>query len=157
MVYLITGKLNSGKTTKTIELFSQYPKGEGFVSVKTMNGLEVVKFDLVKLSTSEKRVLAYKTPYYQNQYLSTTRLGEYYFQDETFLWAESEIDLAMSTKKEPIFIDEVGLLELNGQGFYSIIQKLIQADYWCYIAIRDTYLPRFVELFQIKAYKIIAS
>lgn len=157
MVYLITGKINSGKTSKISDLYLKTGQGDGFISVKTMLDGDVYKYDLVKLSTSESMVLTYKAPFYFHQYDSTVHLGDYYFNDSAFLWAEKEIDKMIMNHVSPIFLDEIGLLEIQSQGFSDIIDKLLNSRLLCYFTVRNSFIERFIEKYQISDYVIISE
>lgn len=157
MVYLITGKINSGKTTKMLDLYRQLNKGDGFISVKTMKENDVYKYDLMRLSTAESKVLAYKAPHFQMQFHSSVNLGDYYFNDSSFLWAEEEIDKMINNHIAPVFLDEIGLLEIQGQGFCKTIKKLLEASHLCYFTVRDVFIERFIEKYEITEYEIIAE
>ena len=155
MVYLITGKMNQGKTTRTIEIASKIISSDGFVSLKTMNQGNVVKFDVMKLSTKESKLLAVTKPYYNKQFKVTQELGPYLFNDEVFNWVNSEILMMIDNHVKALFLDEVGKLEIDGYGFYQTIKQMLLADCDCYFTIRDHFIPMFIDQFKIKTYQIL--
>ena len=154
-MYLITGDINTGKSTKTYAYSKHFPNADGFISIKSMSGIDVNKYDLVQLSTKDSIVLAYKDPFYQHQFESNQTLGEYHFNDSAFQWAEKLVDEWIAGNVHPIFIDEVGMLEIQGNGFYPIIKKLIEIKRDCYFTIREAFIPNFTEKFQLITYSIL--
>lgn len=154
-MYLITGDINTGKSTKTYAYSKNFPMANGFISIKTMSGIDVYKYDLLELKTKESVVLAYKDPYFQSQFKSTQSLGEYHFSDDAFQWAEKRVDEWLTSHVYPIFIDEVGKLELEGYGFHQIIIKIINYKHDCYFTIREAFIPEFIIKYQIKTYSVL--
>jgi nucleoside-triphosphatase THEP1 len=154
-VYLITGKINHQKTTKTIEIANKILSSDGFVSLKTMDQGNVVKFDVMKLSTKETKLLAMTKPYFNHQFNYTQELGPYVFNDEAFHWVENEMLMMINNHVKSLFLDEVGKLEIDGYGFYQTIIQMLYSERDCYFTIRDQFIPMFLEKFKIKSYQIL--
>ncbi len=155
MVYLITGKMNAGKTSRTIEMANKISSSDGFVSLKTMNHDEVVQFELMQLSTKEIKILAINQPFYNNQFDAKVTLGTYYFDELVFEWALKSIKKMIKNKISSIFLDEVGMLEIKESGFYKSILMLLKSQCDCYFTIRDQFIPLFIEKFKINEYRIL--
>lgn len=156
MVYLITGKMNSFKTKRTIEIALSLPASDGFVSLKTMNNNEVVQYDLMKLSTKELKTLAIHKSLYHHSFNHPIEFGPYVFDSAAFDWAEHEIIRMIEHNIATIFIDEVGILEIEGKGFFSSIEKLLRSKLDCYFTIRDQFIPSFLNRFKITHYQILS-
>ena len=57
----------------------------------------------------------------------------------------------------PIYLDEIGALELNGKCFYKILKKLIKVNCEIYISTRDENLNEIISKFCITDAKIMKT
>jgi len=80
--------------------------------------------------------------------------GSFSFSRNGLQFARSAIDEIIAKGISPLFIDELGPMELKGNGLTNV-HKVIGFDKDVYIAVRDRYLSRIVERFAIKHYEII--
>jgi nucleoside-triphosphatase THEP1 len=138
MVYIITGAINEGKTQKMVSLYNQLNKGDGFVSKKIFNrDKNFAGYEIERLSTKEKLPLAYKQGYVPTGWDEIFRIGPFRFSKAAVAFAENIIDDIIRRGIEPVFIDEIGPLELQGQGFSAILTKTLNAQKDVYISVRS--------------------
>ncbi len=155
MVTIITGPLNSGKTTRVVEEYRNVARGDGFVSLKRMNGKVVEGFDLMRLSTGEKRPFIRRIGSEPKNWVENCTLGPYTFSDDAVGWAAMQISGFISNGISPVYLDEVGIMELAGKCFYKIVKKIVNSGTNAYISVRDESLEAVIEKLEIDGAKII--
>ncbi|MFA7560476.1 MAG: nucleoside-triphosphatase [Candidatus Izemoplasmatales bacterium] len=154
MIKIITGKINSYKTTRLIDYYQNYKQGDGFASLKVMHNDIVKEYNLLHLSKNKK------IPYIKRNNQDITEpviyeIGPYRFLKSAFDYVETEIEKMIEKRVEPIFLDEISLLELKNQGFHQILIKLLAADLDLILVIRNDLLIDVLAKYQFKDYKII--
>jgi nucleoside-triphosphatase THEP1 len=157
LVYLVTGRINSGKTTRMIQLQRQTGQGDGFVSVKTMDGKKVKKFDAMRMTTQQLHPLAISEDYFHHEFEPVIRFGPYVFCVQTFERIRTEMMAMVENRIYPLFLDEVGMLEIKGQGHADLITALLQSPQDLYLSIREDLIPLFVQKFNIRKYQILSA
>ena len=153
MVTIVTGNIHDGKTTAMIDLF-ETNKGDGFVSIKNMEESYVKGFDYLQLATKQTGPLASK------DIIEPVRdvLGPYYFNEEAMSYIESELKILVKKGVSPVYLDEIGQLELDGKGFYTILKWILtnmDEHLMLYISVRKPFVDQIVELFNIEKISII--
>jgi nucleoside-triphosphatase THEP1 len=156
MIYIVIGKINSGKTQMMISLYNKEKKGDGFVSVKIFDEGEHIGYMITRLSTDEKMPLAMKTHTLPPKWDGTYRCGPYSFSKKALTFAEKIVEDSMFKGFAPIYLDEVGPLELGNRGFYRILKKVLQTGVPAYITVRDSCVKEVVKKFKIDQYEIIS-
>lgn len=155
MVTFITGPINSGKTTYTKSIYDGTKRGDGFISLKIMSGNKVEGFDLLRLSTGEKRCFIRPIGKETPGWVENCRIGEYTFSDDAVNWASGHIDGFIRNGVFPIFLDEVGSLESDGKCFHESLKKLVESGLELYLSVRDKNLSGIMEGFGINDAKTI--
>lgn len=110
MLNIVTGRINSSKTTKIAEIYNSQKKGDGFISLKTMKGLLVHSYDILRLATNEKKRLVIRDIYSEKNFEACCQIGPYLFSKETVEYIENTLRELIENKISPLFLDEVGLL-----------------------------------------------
>ncbi len=57
----------------------------------------------------------------------------------------------------PVFIDEIGLLELSGRGFHPCLQRVFSSGRDAYITVRNRYLEDVLAKYRPEQYTIIPA
>lgn len=153
MVTIITGNIHDGKTTKLIQLFESY-KGDGFVSIKNMDGDYVKGFDYLQLSVKSTGPLATK------EIIEPVRdvLGPYYFNEKAMTFIEEEMHEMVEQKVSPLYLDEVGKLELMDKGFHPLLKWIfnnMNAESHLYLSVRKPFLEDIIDKYELKDVTII--
>lgn len=153
MVHLITGERNSGKTTRLLNIYKE-KKGGGIASIKgNKNGYDF--YNLVFLGSGQPPILlATENPEFASK-KDFFKFKRFYFNDNAFKKAQIYITELLALSISPIFLDEVGELELKGMGFHDICLKLINLQKVVYITVRDAYVSEFLKVFRPKEFKIL--
>lgn len=75
MIKIVTGKINSQKTTRMMDLYLKDRKGDGFISQKIMNDQKVYGYHAMKLSSREKRLLMIHKDFYLSEFFCIEKIG----------------------------------------------------------------------------------
>ncbi|MDX1359167.1 MAG: nucleoside-triphosphatase [Clostridia bacterium] len=156
MVKIITGPINSGKTTA---LINEYKKsgGDGFASLKLMEGDEVNGFDLIRLATGEKRPFIRRSGEEPKGWLANCTLGPYTFSDEAVWWIESVVSDLVAKGVSPLYLDEVGILETDGRCLHETLIKLLESNLDICFTARDKLVDELMDVFKIESAEIISA
>ncbi|WP_069998530.1 nucleoside-triphosphatase [Cellulosilyticum sp. I15G10I2] len=154
MVHIVTGDKNSGKTTKIKNLYAAHG-GDGFISNKIIQNGIFYGYQLTRLSSGESIDFIYENKYAPVHWEDTLKNIRFTFYRPAFDTAYHWMHAIIRNEDSPIYIDEVGKLELNKQGFYEMIKDVVNSNKEIYIALRELYLVQFLEAFTITEYAII--
>jgi nucleoside-triphosphatase THEP1 len=158
MVYIISGAVNSGKTSKMLEIYHKLAPGKtaGFISPKLYHNQTFLGYEIVKLPDGPRKTLALLSSEYADDFSDPFQFGQFIFSQQAFLFGETIIcQLLEDVSVKDIYIDEIGPLELAGRGFCNILSKVLQADKNLYLCVRTNCLKAFLNSFNISKYKII--
>jgi nucleoside-triphosphatase THEP1 len=155
MVKIVTGDMDSGKTTRIYSLFEQNKHGDGFIQLKTMQENKVHHYDVLFLKNNIKKTIAYHQSFYEEQFKIPIYLGPYLFDQEIFNEIYTLIDMMIEKNITPIYLDEIGMLEINQKGYAPVLRKLIEKDIDIIIAVKESLIFKVVHTFDIKKYEII--
>ena len=150
MITIITGNINTRKTTKTIEHYERNHQGDGFVSLKLMTNDSVDHYEMIKLSTQEKKILMiHKQSILIDKFMSLD-IGPYHVLKQTVLWVEEEIKQMIKMNVSPIYLDEIGVLELKNEGFHHILITLLEANLDLVLVVRDGLRQEVISKYHMK-------
>lgn len=154
MINIITGRVNSGKTTRLIEVYNSTGNGDGFFNRKLYEDGKYIGQEIVRLSDGESRVWSLKgrTP---DDWLPEFTYGDYSFSGEGLQFAHMIIDSINKFSLEPVFIDEIGPLELQNKGFHDLFNLCLQSGREVYAVVRESCLKAVLEKYEIQDCKIL--
>jgi nucleoside-triphosphatase THEP1 len=156
MVYIIQGEINQGKTQAVLSIYNQDKQGDGFVSKKiVINQTDFIGYEIMRLSTGEKMPLAYKSQHVPSHWEKIDRCGPFVFSKAAFVFAEHIIDDIIDRHIDPVYIDEIGPLELDGSGFSTILEKILNSQRNVYITVRNHCVKDVINKFNIRNHRII--
>ena len=155
MIHIITGSINSGKTTKLLSLYKELKTGDGFVLPKVFIDGNYAGQHIVRLSTGVRIPFSFKREYIPTSWDEEYCFDVYSFSHKGFEFASETVNDIVSNNISPIFIDETGPLELEEKGFFKLLSQLLSRDYTMYISVREFLLESVVSKFKIKQYEII--
>ena len=151
MITIITGSINRGKTTKMIKHYQTHQKGDGFVSLKIMDIDHVNHYEAMKLSTQEKKVImVHELDFLNKNQEETVKIGPYHLIFNAFSWIEDEIRKMIQKKVSPIYLDEIGMLELKGEGFHHILCEMLASKLDLILVVRESLCHDVVSTYQMK-------
>lgn len=114
-VIILTGPIQSGKTTSLIKHYSKTDGVGGFIC-PDVNGKRMMYFP------AENRLMEFQIPITN----SSINVGKYSFDELVFNKAFDLIRTAAQSNYDYFIIDEVGPLELKQQGYYDALVALFE-------------------------------
>jgi len=140
MIIIITGDIGVGKTAvcqKFIDLSrSRRYQCAGVVTYKRTDGDIIIE----DVQTGETREFASTQQIYTGPHTA-----KYYFNPEAIDFGIQAID--KGSDSDVVLIDELGILELNGQGFSQVPQQINKRQFKnCLVVIRKQLLLDFLSL-----------
>ncbi len=154
MISIVTGKINGGKTTKLKSLYDESKIGDGFISLKTMQDNHPIAYHMYRLTTEEKHLFICRDKTCKPEMLIHETIGPYHISASTYAWVNEIIQELIEQKIEPLYFDEVGLLEVNKKGFYPLIKTMIDSELDVVFVVRKDLLKRFEKTFGISNYTL---
>jgi len=155
MIHIVTGKMNSGKSTKLGSIYNELQKGDGFISVKRMHYDKVHGYEVMRLSSKAFHPLVIREEFSHSSIDIACQIGPYLFLSDTLKHVEKEIDAMIKHSISPIFLDEVGQLELYDQCFGNILKKMVESGLELYITVREDLVNQIIEKYKINQVDII--
>lgn len=155
MVTVLKGGINQGKTTKILAIYNQKKSGDGFVTRKVFEKGFFIGYEIVRLSSMERKPFIFITGYEPNHWAEDFRYGPFTFSKEAIAFAESMIDEILKSGTGPVYIDEIGPVELQGKGFYKLFKMALKSGRNLFVTIREAYIDDVLRLFKINDYQII--
>ncbi|MCT4688395.1 nucleoside-triphosphatase [Vallitalea sp.] len=149
MVNVITGPINSGKTSRLIKLYECMQKGDGFVSIKNMDRDKVHSYEIMQLSNRKKQLFILREDYLTKDWCESCKIGPYSFSTPVLKHIESTIRELIECRVTPIYLDEIGLLELQNKCFHRILVELLNSKYEIYITVREDYLDDLIDKYNL--------
>lgn len=155
MMYIITGEIDCGKTTKLQLLYNDIGRGDGFILKKIyVDGINIGQ-KILQLSTGESRTFSIRDGAYDEGWDEIYRYGPYSFSKTGFLFAQAIAQNILDNGIEPIFMDEIGPLELQKKGFYNIFNNFLATGLDIYVVVRFSCVKDVIKLFNITKYRTI--
>ncbi|MCD6132310.1 MAG: hypothetical protein J7J61_09435 [Candidatus Hydrothermae bacterium] len=155
MVFFIIGRVNSGKSTKLLGLYKRKKCGDGFILKKVHVKQKLWGYRIRRLSTEEEEDFATWRDNIPKKWHEAFVYGPFSFSKKGIEFADKIVDEIISKGIEPVFIDEIGPLEVEEKGLYAVIKKVLSLDKTVYITVREDVFAEAVEKFGIKEYKVL--
>ena len=156
MVTIVTGPINTGKTTWLMKDYASRENADGFGCRKVKENDEHIGYELVHLATGETCQFIRKINHISDGWNEAFRLGMHYtFNKEGFAFADKICDEALAKGVKCFYLDEVAHLELKGQGFANILRRILAADIDLILVVREALVEKICQAFDIKDYKVI--
>ncbi len=156
MVNIVTGKIDSGKTTYLLTKYNKELIGGGFISKKYFSDNQISHFTSYNLTTKQESMYCMHSDVHDKRnYHIRDEIGPYFLIEETISNIEQVITKLVLNKVSPIYIDEVGKLEINKKGLYLLLSNVINSNIEFYITCREDLVQEIIEVFQIKHFNII--
>lgn len=157
MLNIVTGKINSGKTTRLLNIYKTTGSGDGFISIKNMRGSLVHSYDILRLSNHYKRQFVVHDQFLDRKLDIACQIGPYMFLEDTLDYIYDEYRKMIKQGISPLYIDEIGMLELHDQAFHQIFKELLESHLTIYAVIRKDLIEDVLKKYSIKEYTIIQS
>lgn len=144
MIFLLNGAIQSGKTT-ALGQFCRRAGCDGLLS-PLIEGRRFFR----RIRNGETRAMETTGP--------GIHIGRFCFDPAAFAWANQQIEEAWLCNPEWLVIDEIGPLELNGQGLRPAMDYLLsqaEANKNLIFVVRRGLEQAVIELLNGRAYRII--
>lgn len=145
-VYIVTGKIGSGKTTLIQKLIRKFHDENiplsGIYSARILENEITTGYDAVNISTGE-RFSFLRVQGEENQ----QRIGKFYIDAEGVQKGNAVL---MNSTSELIIIDEIGKLELEGKGWVNAVEQLVTGSKaHLILSVREEFVKEICEKFSI--------
>lgn len=145
-VYIVTGKIGSGKTTLIQKLIRKFHDENiplsGIYSARILENEITTGYDAVDISTGE-RFSFLRVQGEENQ----QRIGKFYIDAEGVQKGNAVL---MNSTSELIIIDEIGKLELEGKGWVNAVKQLVTGSKaHLILSVREEFVKEICEKFSI--------
>ena len=153
MITILSGPIHSGKTTKLLQWAEKIP-GRSGIATPVQNGLKVL-YDL-----SEKKYYPFQTDDNTTTPKDCITIGAYRFLNSAFIIGRQILSLAAQRNPSWLIIDELGPLELRGQGWEPVAGQIInqylshQKNSDLILVIRENILPEALTHYGITEYTL---
>lgn len=153
MVTIVIGKINAGKTSTLLKQYQSERKGDGFVAVKVFDAGKAIGYNLCRLSSNEQTPWMIDSDHYKNDFKQWGTIGQYYFDLELLTDIENILKEMVRSNVSPIYLDEIGRLELASLGFDAIFKYLLAMNVDLIIAVRAEFVDEVVSHYHIKEFQ----
>lgn len=158
-VIIVSGDYNSGKTNRLINIYQSQEKGTagGFACIKDFSETaEFIGYSLKWLSSGVTFPLAVLKEYSQRLSGKYLEVDRFLFSEDAFHKASVMLNsLLLNPDIRTVFIDEIGVLEINGKGYSDIFTKALQSDKNIYVVINKKNIEKIVSVYSVKKYEIV--
>lgn len=155
MDIIITGEIDSGKTTRMRQHFLENSRGDGFICKKTYCDQLCTGYDLERLSDGLSLPFIRLKGEYKQEERTIYSTGKYIFLEASFHRVSELIKEMIESNTDPIYIDELGPLELNREGFYQSVKDIKKHDLSIVTCVRQSCLEGIIELFNLEQVRIL--
>lgn len=157
MITLISGPIDSGKTSALAKHFAEHTHGDGFMAQKIYRGTHVYGYEAVRLSNQEILPWLIRDEFYLHEFEIESRIGPFVANMESLKTMEVAYETMLRQGIQPIYFDEIGEWELSGQGFDAIFRKMLTSRCDLIVVVREELLPRVISHYGLQDYAIIGS
>ncbi|MFA5419666.1 MAG: nucleoside-triphosphatase [Bacteroidales bacterium] len=155
MVNIVTGKINSGKTNKLASMYQFSNEGDGFIAVKIMENGIVTEYRAMRLSTMEERPFIFRDSHVPENFDFCCRIGNFLVSREGLEWIETESLKMVNNRVSPIYLDEIGWLELQDECFHPLFTQLLSSKLELYISVRNELVEKVLTKYHITDYRLM--
>lgn len=155
MVTLITGDKDTGKTSFLLNWYNQYPLGVALLTVKHFQNKELTGYDLLLLPEGKAYKLCRTLSHIKELPVDEYSMQGSFFFDENVFEAAALYMIDNYKEGDPVWIDEIGILEINDRGFYSLLQYFLKKNATLNLGVRECVLPLICKWFEPGSFRII--
>lgn len=143
-IFIVTGAVGDGKTTFIRNLTGVFRENNiesgGVLSERVMTGGHVKGYDLVNIKTGQREVLLR-----ENGECGPESIGRYSICLAAVETGNNILTSLVHDSNTIVVVDEVGLLELRGEGWAGSLDKLVGTNgNHLILAVRNTFIDRVI-------------
>jgi nucleoside-triphosphatase THEP1 len=155
MVHLISGAVHQGKSTYMLNLYRSLQQGDGFYNRHIFREGHLVGQEIVHLTTGASRPFSYRDGFIPKDWDEECRYDAFSFSGAGLDFGREILINAYQNHMEPLFVDEIGPLELAGKGFDRVVTALLPKVADWYVVVRRNCVEEVITRFGITKYKMI--
>ena len=155
MLTIISGGLNQGKTSYLLQHYLKERKGGGFVCRKTFLENVFTGYEIYNLQNGFSMPFICRNAYRPTGWDEICTMGDFSFSGKAFDYAESIVKKLILDKLNPVYIDEIGPLELQEKGFCSLFRLALDKSDEIHVAVRESCVEDVIRYFKISEYRIV--
>jgi len=157
VIRVLSGAVNSGKTSHLRLETEKLPRCGGFLSPKVFQNEQCIGYDLFFLRSREQIPFIRKKAYCDPREELEERLGDFGFYNSGFNAARRELKaLSREDANLPVFIDELGPIELKGSGYLHGVLVVLQKMHNITLCIRTKMVNDMTDKLNIDKYMLIS-
>jgi len=146
MIYILSGPIQTGKTTSLVKWSAGRSDVFGILT-PVINGK---RFFMDAHSGKQFEMEA------KDVEVEVVSIGRFKFSRKAFEEASQILDHSIS--KGWLVIDEIGHVELNKQGFYEVLNKVLKNhSSHLLLVVREGLVEKVTELFELNRYEVISK
>lgn len=157
-VTLIVGAVNSGKTSKLIQISQTLDKAstEGIICVKRYSANGVWHgYDHIRLSDGAQTPALTLSSFYNDEFKDFFVHGPFVFSNDAFYLEEQFLMKAIEDPSiKTILLDEIGGVELKGLGFSRVLVEALNSDKQLILCVNPDRLSSVLHHFNIEENQI---
>ncbi len=151
MIEIVTGPINSGKSSWMLADFARHDSADGFICVKVRENDIHTGYDLLRPLDNSRQPFIRKIDHRPPDWNEVAIIGRHYsFCHEGFAFAEMIADQAIKNQVCTFFLDELGPLELSGKGFAPLLTRLLHNPINLVLTVRETLVSQIAERFALR-------
>ncbi len=154
-VHIITGGVNTGKTTRLLSIYREIKLGDGFINTKIFEAGKHSGQRIVRLSTGDSEDFSFKKEFIPLNWDEEYSFDVYSFSKRGLMFAYKTVSDIIIKKVEPVFIDEIGPLELQKKRFFDMFTLLLKIKKEIYVTVRSSCVENIIKEFGIEKYQTI--
>ncbi|MFI5132697.1 MAG: nucleoside-triphosphatase [Chitinophagales bacterium] len=146
IIFILTGTIQSGKTTKLLQWIAGRKDVFGILT-------PVAEGKRVFMNANTKEQFDMEAG---NNDIDPVAIGKYLFSRKSFVRAIEILQKALKNDNGWLVVDEIGPLELRGEGFCEGVNEILSANTGLKIlfVIRDSILDGAIQFYQLDQYNI---
>ncbi len=172
-IAIVTGEINSGKTTWCMEnlLGCSFDKSRsviknscwknnrinGILQIKLNAGRYRIGYDVLNISSGEYLPMVRHRSFLPREWKEAFTFGDFSFSRDGVEHGVRWIRESFKHER-PVVIDEIGPVEINGLGFYDVLNELLWGENKVsevYLVVRKKALKEVLDTFGIKKFVLI--
>lgn len=155
MITIITGEKDAGKTRFLEQWYDLDSAGAGFCSPKVLSDSgQLCGYDLLFLPGKKRLPFIRLATEADCQDLEKIVKGRFAFSLTAITAARRHIEIACQSASAPIWIDEIGALELSGLGFDTLFRHALRHSDDIRVVFRKNIVNELIEKYDLACYHI---
>lgn len=137
-------------------MYKKNRRGDGFALPKFFISGKPAGQNIMRLSTSEQKIFSFTDEFKCKRQSDSLRYRNYHFTKAGLTFAYEIADEIIKKNINPVYIDEIGPVEIIKKGLYPIVLSMLDLKRDLFLVVRSSCYNDLVNLFQITSDHTIA-